>query len=128
MKKTLFLSLIFGALISTTTYAQPAGDPAATPTKAEMLQKAKDQLKPGLIEKVGLTDAQADKLVEINFDIRYEAAAALKGLNEEERKVKLAEFKATKEKRYSEIPLTTEQIKAVYAYYEDMGKNKPKKD
>lgn len=125
MKKILFLSVLFTVLISTASYAQNSG-PAATsqPTQADMLQKMKEQQKPGLIEKVGLTDAQADKLIEINFDIRMQAATALKGLNETDRAAKLAELKAEKEKRYSQIPLTAEQIKAVYAYYEDMGKKK----
>lgn len=129
MRKLLLLSLIFTALISTTTNAQNNG-PASTPQQqqADMLQKAKEQQKPGLIEKVGLTDEQADKLIEINFDIRMQAAAALKGLNEADRTAKLAEFKAAKEKRYSEIPLTAEQIKAVYAYYEEMGKSMQKKN
>ena len=128
MKKFLLLSLIVAGLFSTSTYAQPAADPAATQNQADMLQKLKDQQKPGLVEKVGLTDALADKLIEINFEIRQQAGTALKGLNEADRTAKLAEFKAAKEKRYSEIPLTAEQIKAVYAYYEDMGKNMPKKN
>jgi ABC-type transporter MlaC component len=125
MKKILFLSLIFTAVIATTTHAQNSG-PAATPqpTQAEMLQKMKDQQKPGLIEKVGLTDAQADKFIEINFDIRMRAATELKGLSDEQRTAKLAELKAEKEKRYSQIPLTAEQIKAVQAYYEEMGKKR----
>jgi hypothetical protein len=46
----------------------------------------------------------------------------LQGLNDADSTAKLAEIKAAKEKKYSEIPLTAEQIKAVYAAYEDMGK------
>lgn len=125
MKKILFLGLVFSAVIATTTQAQNSG-PAATPqpTQAEMLQKMKDQQKPGLIEKVGLTDAQADKFIEINFDIRMRATTELKGLSDEARTAKLAELKAEKEKRYSQIPLTAEQIKSIQAYYEEMGKKK----
>jgi hypothetical protein len=128
MKKFLFLSLILSALISTSTYAQPAADPATTPNMADMLKKAKEQQKPGLIEKAGLTDVQADKLIEINFEFRQQVGAAIKGLNEADRVAKIAELKAAKEKKYSEIPLTAEQIKAVYAYYEEMGKNMPKRN
>ena len=80
-----------------------------------------------LVEKAGLTTAQAERVIEINFEIRFQAATALQGLNEADRTAKLAEMKATKEKKYSEIPLTAEQIKAVYAAYEDMGKNMQKK-
>ncbi|MBC7850243.1 MAG: hypothetical protein H7Y31_10930, partial [Chitinophagaceae bacterium] len=50
----------------------------------------------------------------------------LNGLNEADRTSKLAELKAAKEKKYSEV-LTLQQIKAVKTYYEEMGKNMPKK-
>jgi Spy/CpxP family protein refolding chaperone len=120
MKKFLFLTLIFGAIISTTTYAQPAGDPAT------ILQQMKEKQKPGLAEKVGLTDAQADKVIEINYEMRMQAARELKDLNEADRTKKLAELKAAKEKKFSEF-LTAEQIKAMNTYYEEMRKNMPKK-
>jgi len=139
MKKLLFLSLISGALISTTTSAQgpvsskqPAAQQPAAPQftaeqKANMIKEAKEKQIPMLVEKAGLTDAQAEKLIEINFEIRFGAAATLQGLNDADRTAKLAEMKATKEKKYSEIPLTPEQIKAVYAAYEDWGKSMQKK-
>ena len=139
MKKLLFLSLISGALISTTTSAQgpvsskqPAAQQPAAPQftaeqKATMLKEAKEKQIPMLVEKAGLTNAQAEKLIEINFEMRFGAASALQGLNDADRTAKLAEMKATKEKKYSEIPLTPEQIKAVYAAYEDWGKSMQKK-
>lgn len=120
MKKFLFLTLVFGALMSTTTHAQ-GGDQAA------MLQQTKDRIKPLMIEKTGLTDAQASKVIEINFEMRQALAVALKDLNETDRAAKIAEFKTQKDKKYSEIPLTDEQIKSVKAFYEDMGKGMPQK-
>ena len=139
MKKLLFLSLISGVLISTTTSAQgpvsskqPAAQQPAAPQftaeqKATMIKEAKEKQIPMLVEKAGLTDAQAERVIEINFETRYGAATALQGLNETDRTAKLAEIKAAKEKKYSEIPLTPEQIKAVYAAYEDWGKSMQKK-
>ena len=120
MKKFLFLTLIFSAIISTTTYAQPAGDP---PT---MLQQMKEKQRPGLVEKVGLTEAQADKVIELNYEMRMQAAREFKDLNEADRSKKFAELKAAKEKKFSEF-LTPEQIKAMNSYYEDMRKNMPQK-
>jgi hypothetical protein len=119
MKKFLFLTLIFGAIFSTNLYAQ-AGDPAT------LLQQMKEKFKPGLVEKAGLTEAQADKVIEINLEVR-QSAGNLRDLNEADRTKKIAELKATKEKKYSEIPLTPEQIQSVYAFYEEMGKNMQKK-
>lgn len=117
MKKFLFLTLIFSAVISTTMHAQNGGgDPAA------MLQQVKEKVRPLMVEKTGLTEAQADKVIEINFEIR-QAARGLRDLSEADRAAKIAEFKTTREKRYSEIPLTAEQIKTVNTFYEDMGRN-----
>jgi len=139
MKKLLFLSLISGALISTSANAQgpevkpqPAAQQPAAPQftaeqKANMIKEAKEKQVPMLVEKAGITDAQAERVIEINYEIRFQAATALQGLNETDRTAKLAEIKAAKEKKYSEIPLTPEQIKAMYAAYEDWGKSMQKK-
>ena len=141
MKKLLFLSLISGAFISTSTFAQggPAPSqpqvvqqqqqPQFTPEQiATMVKDAKAKQSPMLVEKAGLTTAQADRVVEINFEIRTQAATTLNGLNDAERSAKIAELKVIKEKKYSEIPLTDDQIKAVYAAYAEMGKSMQKKD
>ena|SRR5688572_26401422 len=130
MKKFFFLSLIFSAIISGNVQAQAsataqAGAPAqAGPDPAAMLQQMKEKQKPGLVEKAGLTDAQAEKVIEINFELRMAMMTDVRDLNEADRAKRIADFKAAKEKRYTEIPLTAEQIKAVYAFYEDMGKNR----
>ena len=136
MKKILFLSLIAGALISTNVNAQgpktapSAGtQPAFTAEQiATMIKQAKEKQVPMLVEKAGLTSAQAEKVVEINYEIRVQASTALQGLNDADRSAKIAEFKVLKEKKYSEIPLTPDQIKAVYAAYESLGKDMPKKN
>src|SRR3954471_4738505 len=119
MKKFLFLTLIFSALISTSIHAQGSSDPAA------MLQQMKERIKPQMIEKTGLTDAQADKVIEINFEMR-QAAGALRDLSEADRSAKIAELKAAKEKKLNAL-LTAEQIIAVNTFYEDMGKNMPQR-
>ena len=119
MKKLLFLTLILGALASTNAYAQPAGDPPS------MLQQMKEKQRPGLVEKVGLTAEQADKVIELNYEMRMKAAAELKDLSADDRSKKIAELKAAKEKKFSEF-LTPEQITAMNKYYEEMGKNREK--
>jgi Spy/CpxP family protein refolding chaperone len=133
MKKLLFLTLIFSGIISTTTHAQTAANQATViqPAKtgadpAAMLQQVKETVRPQMVEKTGLTEAQADKVIEINFAFRQRAATALHDLNEADRAAKIAEFRAAKEKMLSEI-LTAEQIKSVNTFYEDMGKNMPQK-
>ena len=120
MKKFLFLTLILGALTTTAVQAQGNADPAS------ILQQMKERLKSPMMEKTGLSDTQVDKIIEINFEIRQQAGS-LRDLSEADRSKKIAELKATKEKRYSDIPLTPEQIKSVHAFFEDMAKKAPPK-
>lgn len=133
MKKFLFLTLIFGAIISSAahaqgvnTQAQPKTQPQLSADQAAMLQQMKDKFKAPMVEKTGLTEAQADKVIEINFELR-QSMIAFKDLNEADRAKKVAELKVTREKRYSEIPLTPDQIKTVLSFYENMGRNAPPK-
>lgn len=130
MKKFLFLTLIFCAILSTVTLAQapaPAQTPAQTPSQAQdpaaMLQQMKEKIRPQMVAKTGLTEAQCDKVIELNFEMRM-AAAGLRDLSEADRTAKIQELKAAKEKKLSEL-LTPEQIKAVKDFYENLGKNMP---
>ncbi len=122
MKKFLFLTLIFSALVSTSIFAQAGDEPAKS-----MLEQMKEKQKAPMVAKTGLSEAQVDKIIEINYAIRMEAGKSLKDLPEADRAAKIAEIKAEKEKRYLAIPLTADELKTVYAYYEEMGKNMPKK-
>jgi hypothetical protein len=131
MKKYLFLTFILGAVIATTTNAQTAAAPAtaqnAASDAAAMLQRTKEKVVAPMVEKTGLTEAQANRVVEINFEMR-QTMMNYKDLNEEERSKKVAELKAARDKKLSEIPLTPEQIESVFAFYKDMGKNGPAKN
>ena len=127
MKKYLFLTFILAALYSTTIFAQGATNQVAgaqvATDQVAMLQKMKETMKPKMIEKTGLSDAKADKVLEINLEMRM-AAAALRDLSEADRSAKIAELKAAKEKKLSEL-LTADELKALNAYYADMAKNAP---
>ena len=121
MKKFLLLTLIFGALTSTNLLAQ-AGDGQ---TKS-MLELMKERHKAPMVAKTGLTEAQVDGVLEINAEIK-QASMLLNNLPEAERPGKFAALKEVKDKMYREIPLTAEQVKSVYAYFEEIGKNMQKK-
>ena len=129
MKKIFFMTMIFGAALTTTVNAQTSGVQAAgTQTaneQAAMLQAQKDKICPKMVEKTGLTREQADKVVELNFEMRM-GMAGLQNLSEEDRKAKVGELKAAKEKKFAEF-LSADQIKAVYAFYQEMGKDMQKK-
>jgi len=130
MKKLLFLTMIFSAIATTTALAQapntqaPNSSAQKSPDATVMLQQMKEKFAAPMVEQTGLTTAQAEKVIEINFELR-QSMVAFKDLNEADRAKKVAELKVTREKKWSEIPLTPEQIKSVLAFYENMGKNPP---
>lgn len=115
--KTIFLLL---ALITTIGIAQVSAQGGGDP--AQMAQRYKERVKPQLLEKVKLTDEQAEKVLDIQLASR-QGMRGMRDLSPEERKKKMDEMQAEAEKQYKTIPLTDEQIKAVHAFFEEMQKN-----
>jgi len=74
-----------------------------------------------LVEKVKLTEAQADKVLDINFAYRTKMRG-LKDLTEDDKKKQLDEIQAAQLKEYKAIPLTDDQIKAVNEFFEEQRK------
>jgi hypothetical protein len=125
MKKFLFLGLT-SAIIATAANAQNSSGLSSSPQAKEVdhaaiLKQMKEKTVPQMVEKTGLTTELANKVVEILYEMR-QSAGALQGLPEEERQTKLADLKAIKDKKMSEL-LTPDQLAAVKSFYEEMGKN-----
>lgn len=119
MKKIWALALLVTLFGISSVQAQggpSGGDPAA------QMARMKERLKPQLVEKVKLTDAQADKVVEINFESQRQRRE-LRDLPEADRTKKGAELNAEREKKLAAIPLTPEQVKAVNDFFEEMRRN-----
>jgi Spy/CpxP family protein refolding chaperone len=118
MKKIFVLVAFFVTVFATTTNAQQqgGGDPAA------MMARYKERVKPQLIEKTKLTDQQADKVLDINFESRA-AMRNMRDLSDEDRKKKMDEVQADINKKYKALPLTDDQIKSVNAFFEEQRKN-----
>jgi Spy/CpxP family protein refolding chaperone len=120
MKKLLLLVALFTTIYATKANAQQqgGGDPAA------MMQRMKERIKPALIEKIKITDAQADKVIEVYFnnqrkrrDVRTDQS-----LSDEDRTKKNNEIEEAQNKDLKAIPLTEEQVKEVNAFFDDMRK------
>jgi hypothetical protein len=130
MKKFLFLTFIFSALISASAMAQTSTQAAGTTAandQAAILKQMKEKQAPLMVEKTGLSLEKANKIIELNFEMR-QAASGLQGLSDADRATKLAELKEAKAKKFAEF-LTPEEIASVKSFYEEMGKNMaPKKD
>jgi len=136
MKKFLLLTLIFGAMLTTANAQQQAQGPsqpqAQTKTQAQtqnqapvvdpaiMLQQMKEKLVPQMVVKTGLTEAQCNKVIELNFEMRM-AASKLGDLSEADRTAKIQELKAAKEKKMNEL-FTPDQLKAIKDFYEGLAK------
>ena len=118
MKKLLVLVAVFTTAILSNANAQGGNgnfDPAAF--KARYLERTK----PLLIEKTKLTDEQADKVLEINWESRSKLRG-MRDLSDEERKKKMDEIQADVNKQYKAIPLTDDQIKSVNDFFDEQRK------
>lgn len=117
MKKLIAIAIIFATVYTSDVAAQQGGgDPAV------MMARMKERIKPELINKTKLTDAQADKVIEINFEHRQQMRE-LRDLSEADRTKKREEIQGSINKKYKEIPLTDDQIKSVNEFYDEWRKN-----
>ena len=118
MKKLLVLVAVFTTVLITNVNAQGGNgnfDPVA------MKARYTERVKPLLIEKTKITDAQADKVIDINFDARSKMRG-MRDLSEDERKKKMEDIQADINKQYKAIPLTDDQIKSVNDFFDEMRK------
>lgn len=100
--------------------AQPpgGGDPEA------MKARMKERIKPLLFQQVGVSDAEAEKILESNFTFQMKTREIRmdQSLSEDDRKKKMKDAKDEFEKQLKIIPLSEEKIKAVDAFFEEMRK------
>ena len=121
MKKVLALLAIILVASFNTIMAQPPGGQQMDP--AQMLEMMKQRVKPQLIEKTKITDAQADKVLEIQMASQG-SMRGMRDLSDDERAAKMKEIRETNNKKFKDIPLTDDQIKAVNDFYDEMRKNR----
>jgi hypothetical protein len=100
--------------------AQPpgGGDPEA------MRARMKERVKPMLLDKTKVTDAEADKILDINFEFQMKTRPIRmdQSLSDDEKKAKMKEAQDARDKALKAIPLTDEKVKAVNDFYDEMRK------
>lgn len=116
------LAALFAALFTTTAYAQggPGGDPQ------QMRQRMIERIKPQLIEKTKVSDAEAEKVLDVymsTFQQRREIRMD-NSTSDEDKKKKMDALDEETTKKYKAIPLKDEQVKAVNEFFEEMRKNR----
>jgi hypothetical protein len=122
MKKLFVLVALFTTVYVTNANAQekPASDPAA------MAEKWKEKIKPQLMEKAGLTDAEATRVLNIHFTYANRLRS-FKDASAEEQKRQAEIIHNAEEKEYAAIPLSEEKIKAVNTFWEEQKKQMEKR-
>ena len=113
MKKLLLLLALSTGLFLAKANAQ-GGDPAAREARMK-------EMKAQLVEKAKISEAEADKVLEINTASR-EQMRGLRDLSEADRAKKMEEIQADLSKKFKAIPLTDDQVKAVNEYMAERRK------
>ncbi|RYY85807.1 MAG: hypothetical protein EOO15_16105 [Chitinophagaceae bacterium] len=109
--KKLFLLLAIAIGISTTTlYAQEQRDPA------QQAQRMRERMKPELIQRSHISDAQANQVLDLYQTMRQEMRAA-RDLAADERQSKMNEANGKFEKALVGIGLTDQQRLDVVNYF-----------
>ena len=122
MKKLFFLAALFTALIATTS-ASAQGGPGGDPQQYR--QRMVERVKPMLVEKTKISDAEADKVLDVYFGTMQQRREIRmdNSMSEDDKKKKIEALDQDAAKKYKAIPLTDEQVKSVTAFFDDMRKN-----
>jgi hypothetical protein len=120
MKKLIVLAVFCASLfVANTASAQGGGDPQ------QMRQRMIERVKPQLVEKTKISDAEAEKVLDIYMatqpqrrEIRMDQS-----MSDEDKTKKMAAIEEEAGKKYKAIPLTDEKVKAVNEFFEDLRKN-----
>lgn len=118
MKKiVLFLTVIFAVSLGQVSAQQ------GPPTPEQMIEMMKQRVKPSLIEKTKITDAQADKVIETMVWAQGQMRG-MRDLSPEEREKKMKEVNDERTKKFKAIPLTDDQVKSVNGFLDEMRNNR----
>ncbi|GAB4092031.1 hypothetical protein [Flaviaesturariibacter terrae] len=113
MKKLFLLLALAVGVSSTSLHAQEQQrDPQ------QMAQRIKERMKPQLIERTHITDAQAEQVMDLYIAQRQEMRG-LRDMSQEDRQQKMSELNQKLEKSLLSVPLTVEQIGSVMRFFEE---------
>lgn len=118
MKKLLSMVVACIAIVFSLQAQPPGGN------LDEMRAKMKDRIKPMLVSKAAVTDAEADKVIDIYFQSQMETRKLRmdQSASEEDKAKKAKTIKDDAEKQMKAIPLSDEKMTAVNGFLEEMKK------
>jgi hypothetical protein len=120
--KKLFSILVAMTALVFSLQAQPPGGGGGDPEA--MKARMKERIKPMLVQQAGVSDAEADKILDINFDFQMKSRPIRmdQALSEDDKKKKMKEAEDARDAAMKAIPLTEEKMVKVKAFYEEMRK------
>ena len=121
--KKLFSILVAMTALVFSLQAQPPGGGGGGDPEA-MKARMKERIKPMLVQQAGVSDAEADKILDINFDFQMKSRPIRmdQALSEDDKKKKMKEAEDARDAAMKAIPLTEEKMVKVKAFYEEMRK------
>lgn len=121
--KKLFSILVAMTALVFSLQAQPPGGGGGGDPEA-MKARMKERIKPMLVQQAGVSDTEADKILDINFDFQMKSRPIRmdQALSEDDKKKKMKEAEDTRDAAMKAIPLTEEKMVKVKAFYEEMRK------
>ena len=121
--KKLFSILVAMTALFFSLQAQPPGGGGGGDPEA-MKARMKERMKPMLVQQAGVSDAEADKILDINFDFQMKSRPIRmdQALSEDDKKKKMKEAEDARHAAMKAIPLTEEKMVKVKAFYEEMRK------
>lgn len=121
--KKLFSILVAMTALVFSLQAQPPGGGGGGDPEA-MKARMKERIKPMLVQQAGVSDAEADKILDINFDFQMKSRPIRmdQSLSEDDKKKKMKEAEDARDAAMKAIPLTEEKMVKVKAFYEEMRK------
>lgn len=120
--KKLFSILVAMTALVFSLQAQPPGGGGGDPEA--MRARMKERIKPMLVQQASVTEAEADKILDINFDFQMKTRPIRmdQSLSEDDKKKKMKEAEDARDKAMKAIPLTEEKMEKVKTFYEEMRK------
>ena len=122
MKKLFSIVFAMTALVFSLQAQPPGGGGGGDPEA--MKARMKERIKPMLVQQAGVSDVEADKILDINFDFQMKSRPIRmdQSLSEDDKKKKMKEAEDARDASMKAIPLTDEKMAKVKAFYEEMRK------
>jgi hypothetical protein len=119
MRKIFLLLAVFTLFAAGQASAQQkGGDPAA------MLQRMKERIKPQLIEQTKISEEQAEKVIEISFNLQRQRRELRidQTISDDDKAKRVAEIDAPRDKQFKAAGLTDEQVIKINSFFEEQRK------